>query len=84
MSTSAGSPGSPYRAKSSAADAYLSRHQDRGPVRAARCTLTIQAAPGQDLDDAAIAAALQRVKLPAGCRLTEDPQVHRGWQEEEE
>ena len=66
---------------SSAADAYLSRHQDRGPVHTARITLTIQAAPGQDLDDDAIAAALQRVKLPTGCRLTEAPQVHRGWQE---
>jgi len=68
---------------SSAADAYLSRHQGRGPVRTARCTITVQAAPGQDLDDDAIRLALEKVRLPKGHRITETA-VYRGWQEEAE
>lgn len=64
----------------SAADAYLARHEARAPVRTCRCTVTIQAPPGQEIDDDMIADALQRVKLPKGYRITETA-VHRGWQE---
>lgn len=84
MSMSAGSPGSPYRIRSSAADAYLSRHQGRGPVHPCRCTLTVQARPGERIDPVALRAALARVELPDGCRLSGDPDVYPGWQEEAE
>lgn len=81
MSTSAGSPGSPYRTRSSAADAYLSRHQGRGPVHTCRCTLTVQAPAGKRIDVVALQAALQAVALPDDLRVT-GADVYPGWQEE--
>ena len=80
MSTTAGSPSTPYRVRSTAADGYLSRHESRAPVRTYRCTLTVQAPPGQEIDDDAIATALTKVRLPKGYRVTETA-VHRGWRE---
>lgn len=82
MSTSAGSPGSPYRVRSSAADAYLGRHASRQQTHTCRCTLTVQAPPGKRLDPVALRASLARVEPPDGCRLSEEPQVYPGWQEE--
>ena len=83
MSTSSGSPGSPYRVRSSAADAYLGRHAARQQAHTCRCTLTIQAPPGQRIDVAALKASLEAVALPDDLRVTEAC-VYTGWQEEAE
>lgn len=81
MSTSAGSPGSPSRTRSSAADAYLGRHAARQPVHTCRCTLTVQAPAGKRIDPVALQAALEATPLPDDLRVT-GADVYTGWQEE--
>ena len=81
MSTSAGSPGSPYRVRSSAADAYLGRHASRQQTHTCRCTLTVQAPAGKRIDPVALQAALEGLTLPDDLRVTEAT-IYPGWQEE--
>lgn len=61
-------------------DAVLHPHR-RPQVHACRCTLTVQARPGQRIDVVALQAALEAVALPDDLRVTEVT-VHPGWQEE--
>jgi hypothetical protein len=61
-------------------DAVLHPHR-RPEVHACRCTLTVQAPPGQRIDVVALQAALEAVALPDGLRVTEAC-VYTGWQEE--
>jgi len=61
-------------------DAVLHPHR-RPQVHACRCTLTIQARPGQRIDVVALQAALEAIPLPDGLRVV-DANVCSGWQEE--
>jgi hypothetical protein len=61
-------------------DAVLHPHR-RPQVHACRCTLTVQAPPGQRIDVVALQAALEAIPLPDGLRVV-DANVCSGWQEE--
>ena len=61
-------------------DAVLHPHR-RPEVHACRCTLTVQARPGQRIDVVALQAALEAIPLPDDLRVTQ-ADVCSGWQQE--